>query len=368
MKVDDRRVFWIALNLVLAERPDIFRKVIQEFHSVAEAFKADPGELRRLGVDEEDARRMTSSLALDQARKEVEFVEKKKYAVLILGDEDYPEYLREIFDPPFVLYCAGRADVLSEPAVAIVGARHHTPYGRAVAEKLAFDLASRGLVVVSGMARGIDSVAHWGALKGGKTIAVLGSGFGQIYPKENKLLFERIAEKGAVVSEYPLGSPPLAYHFPLRNRIISGLALGTVVVEASQRSGSLISAGFALEQNREVMAVPGNVTSELSRGSNWLIQSGAKLVRDWEDVADALPSPFREKLLSQKEREPELRPNLTPEETRIFDCLKIDSLTHIDELVDETGFSVSELLARLLEWELAGWITQHPGKCFQRRI
>jgi DNA processing protein len=366
--VDDRRVFWIALNLVLAEHPNIFRKVIQRFCPVAEAFKADPGELMRLGVDEEDARRIASSETLDRARKEVEFVEKKKYAVLILEDEEYPDYLKEIFDPPLVLYCAGRADVLSEPAVAIVGARDHTPYGRAVAEKLAFDLASRGLVVVSGMARGIDSIAHWGALRGGKTVAVLGSGFGQIYPKENRLLFERIAEKGAVVSEYPLGSPPLAHHFPLRNRIISGLALGTVVVEASLKSGSLISAGFALEQNREVMAVPGNITSELSRGSNRLIQNGAKLVRDWEDVVESLPSPFRETLLSQNERGPELKPALTPEEAKIFACLKIDSLTPIDELVDRTGFSVSELLARLLDWELRGWISQHPGKCFQRRI
>jgi len=368
VKVDDRRVSWVALNLVLAEHPNIFRKVIQHFRPPAEAFQADAAELRRLGMEGEDARRITSSLVLDEARKEVEKTEKKKYAILILEDQEYPEYLREISDPPFVLYCAGRADVLSEPSVAIVGARNHTPYGRAVAEKLAFDLASRGLVVVSGMARGIDSIAHWGALKGGKTVAVLGSGFGHVYPRENNLLFEKIAESGAVVSEYPLGSPPLGYHFPLRNRIISGLALGTVVVEATRKSGSLISAGFALEQNREVMAVPGPVTSELSQGTNWLIQNGAKLILGWEDVAEALPSPSREMLLSQKEKTTQPPPKLTAEETKIFDCLNTDSLTPIDELVDRTGFSVSELLARLLEWELRGWITQHPGKCFQRRI
>jgi DNA processing protein len=366
--VDDQRLPWVALNCVLAEYPQPFKRVVERYHPLAEVFGVGAGDLMRLGLDEKSAQKITSSWALDEARKELEKAEKKNYAVLTLEDKEYPEYLREIFDPPFVLYCAGKVEVLSELAVAMVGARKPTPYGSAVAEKLAFELASRGLVVVSGLARGIDSIAHWGAVKGGKTVAVLGSGLENLYPKENRQLFEKITAQGAVVSEYSLSSPPLGFHFPLRNRILSGLALATVVVEATRLSGSLITAHFALEQNREVMAVPGNITSELSQGTNWLIQKGAVLVRDWTDIAENLPSPLRENLLAQKREEKVSRPNLSPEDDRIFRCLKTDSLVQIDELVEQTGYSVSELLARLLAWELEGWIVQCPGKYFQRRI
>ena len=190
-------------------------------------------------------------------------------------DAAYPPLLREIYDPPLVLYVSGRPETLAGPAVAIVGARRPTPYGRAVARRLAGDLASRGLVVVSGLARGIDTCAHSGAVEaGGRTVAVLGSGLDEIYPPENRDLAAKVGETGAVVTELPLGAPPLGFHFPLRNRIISGLATGLVVVEAARQSGSLITARLALEENREVMAVPGNVTSGLSEGTNGLIRSG----------------------------------------------------------------------------------------------
>jgi DNA processing protein len=257
---------------------------------------------------------------------------------------------------------------LKGPAVSVVGARKPSPYGRAVAERLARDLASRGLVIVSGLARGVDSIAHWGALEGGKTVAVLGSGLENIYPRENRALFEKIIEQGAVVSEFPPKSPPLGFHFPLRNRIISGLSYAVVVVEATKKSGSLISARLALEQNREVMAVPGNITSELSLGTNLLIQAGAKLVESWEDVVEELPSPLKEQLLNQKEEEMEERPSMSEQEKRVFEHLKPDSLTHVDELVDETEFSVSETLSFLLNLELKGLIYQRPGKYFQRRL
>lgn len=366
--MEDKRKYWVALNLVLSEKLKLAKKVVDRFPLLAEAFQAPKRELFDLGLKEEEVEKISSSRILDQAAREIERLEKKKYSLLTLDDKGYPDALREIFDPPFVLYCAGRVEVLNEPGVSIVGAREHSPYGKAVAEKLAFDLASRGIVIMSGLARGIDSIAHWGALQGGKTIAVLGSGLENIYPRENRSLFQKIMEKGAVISEFPLDSPPLGSHFPVRNRIISGLCLALVVVEASRKSGSLITAHLALEQNREVMAVPGNVTSELSQGTNWLIKSGAKPVSSWEDVAEELPSPLKERLLSQKEELKVEPQELSAEEKKIFECLQADTLTHIDELVEKTEFSVSELLTLLLHLELKSLILQSPGKYFQRRI
>ncbi len=367
IKLEDKRSYWVALNLVLAESLKAAKKVVDHFPDISDAFKARSGELVRLGIDEERARLLTSPKLLDRACREIERLERKKYSILTLEDERYPEYLKEIFDPPLVLYCAGKVEALKGPAVSVVGARKPSAYGRAAAEKLARDLASRGLVIVSGMALGVDSIAHCGALEGGRTVAVLGSGLENVYPKENRSLFNKIMENGAVVSEFPAESLPLGFHFPIRNRIISGLSMALVVVEATRRSGSLISARLALEQNREVMAVPGNITSELSQGTNWLIKTGAKLVESWEDVAEELLSPLREELLSQKEEETEEPLTMSPEEKKIFGMLKSDSLTHIDDLVEGTEFSVSEILSILLNLELGGWIVQRPGKYFQRR-
>jgi len=365
--VEDNRKYWVAFNLVFAEKLKLAKKIYEHFPSLEEVFKAGKQELIALGANKEQAQRVASPGILDQASKEIERLERKNYSLLTLEDKEYPQYLREIFDPPYVLYYAGNIEVLKGPAVSIVGTRKPTPYGRAVAEKLAGDLASRGLVIVSGLARGIDSIVHWGALKGGQTVAVLGSGLENIYPRENKPLFENIKDKGVVISEFPLKAPPVGFHFPIRNRIISGLSMALVVVEAAKRSGTLISARLALEQNREVMAIPGTVTSDYSQGTNWLIKTGAKLVDTWEDVAEELPSPLKEKLLSQKEEKKSL-PALKPEEKNVLDCLREDSQTHIDELVEKTEFSVSELLAILLNLELKGLISQSPGKYFQRRI
>ncbi len=368
MTLDDNRKYWIALNSVLAEKLKATKKVLHHFPAVVDVFNATKQDFISLGLDEADAQALTSPRLLDHAEREIERLEKKKYSILTFEDGNYPEYLRETFDPPFVLYCAGRVEALKGPAVSVVGARKPSPYGRAVAERLARDLASRGLVIVSGLAHGVDSIAHWGALEGGKTVAVLGSGLENIYPRENRALFEKIIEQGAAISEFPLKSPPLGFHFPIRNRIISGLSHAVVVVEATKKSGSLISARLALEQNREVMAVPGNITSELSLGTNWLIQTGAKLVKSWEDVVEEFPSPLKEQLLIQKEEKMEDRPSMNAQEKRIFEYLKPDSLTHVDELVDETEFSVSEALSFLLNLELKGLIYQRPGKYFQRRL
>jgi DNA processing protein len=366
--VEDRRVYWVALNLVLADYLRPLQKIMDHFGAPEAVFTASQTDLEALGLERDRAQRLASPSLLDEAARVLAAVEKAGFTLLTRDMPAYPALLREIFDPPFVLYVAGNPDVLSEPAVAVVGARRPTPLGRAVAERLAKDLATGGLVVVSGLAVGIDSLAHWGALQAGRTIAVLGSGFDEIYPKENKGLFRKIAESGAVVSEFPPAAKPLAYRFPLRNRVISGLATAVVVVEATRRSGSLITARLALEQNREVMAVPGNITSSLSAGTNWLIKTGAKLVETWEDVVEEFPSPLREKLLSSKKEERADAPEISPEEKRILDVLKTDELTHIDELVETTDVSVSEMLAGLLGLELKGLVRQAPGKCFQRSL
>jgi DNA processing protein len=368
LKVEDRRVLWVALNLVLSDNLRAAKKAVEYFPALTDIFRASPQDLVALGLKEEEAQELSSPGLIGKASRVLARTGKKGYSVLTLEDEAYPENLREIYDPPFVLYCAGRTEVLKEPGVCVVGARNPTPYGRAAAEKLAKDLAALGLVVVSGMARGIDSIAHWGALQEGKTVAVLGSGLENIYPRENKSLFRKISEGGAVVSEFPPDSPPLGFHFPLRNRIISGLSLAVVVVEASRKSGSLITARLGLEQNREVMAVPGNVTSDLSLGANWLIKSGAKLVETWEDVVEELPCPLRERFLSRKKEEKRSLPEMSPAEKRLFDGLKPDELTHIDELIERSDVSVSEILALLLNLELKGLIYQAPGKYFQRSL
>ena len=367
MTVEDGRVPWIALNACVCENPRAARILLKAFPSAEDVFAAKAADIRALGVPEESVARITEPGVLDRARKELERVEKKAYHLMTFEDDGYPELLKEIYDPPLVLYVSGRAEILKEPSVAVVGARRPTPYGRAVARKLAGDLASRGVVVVSGLARGIDACAHWGALESGRTVAVLGSGLGDVYPPENKVLAEKAAESGAVVTEYPLDSAPLPFHFPLRNRIISGLARGLVVVEASRRSGSLISARLALEENREVMAVPGNITSDLSLGANWLIQSGAKLVTGWTDVAEVLPPEVRDGLLSRREKVAETEA-LSGQEEAVLGRIPADAEVHIDGIAEVTGLSISELLGLLLGLELKGLVVQNPGKHYQRRM
>jgi DNA processing protein len=364
----DGRILRVALNLVLSDSLRSAQKVVAHYPALEEIFRASAEELRSLGVEEEKARDLASPSLLDRASETLSWLDKKGYFLLTIDDEEYPDALKEIFDPPFVLYGAGRPGILREPSVAVVGARRPTPYGRAVAEKLAGDLAANGLVVVSGLARGIDSIAHWGALESGRTVAVLGSGLDDVYPPENKGLYRKIAERGAVITEFPPRMPALGFHFPLRNRIISGLSLATLVVEATRQSGSLITARLALEQNREVMAVPGNLTSGLSRGANWLIKSGAKLVETWEDVVEELPLPLRESLLAPKAREKRTVPAMSPEERKVFDRLSAEALIHIDELVEAADASVSEMLGLLLSLELKGLVRQVPGKYFQRSL
>ncbi len=366
--LEEDLIYWIAVNNVLSEYLEPTRKIIDHFSPIKKVLSAERKDLLSLGLDKKTVGVLLSSKSLDQAKKEIDWLKKKGYTPLSFRDQRYPALLRETFNPPLVLYCAGRVETLEKPSVSMVGARKPTPYGRAVAENLASQLASKGLVIVSGMARGVDSIAHWGALKGGRTIAVLGSGLNNIYPPENRRLFNKITETGAVVTEYSKDRPPLGRHFPMRNRIISGLSLASVVLEATLKSGSLITARLALDQNREVMAVPGNITSKLSQGTNWLIQNGAKAITSWEDVVEEFPEPYKEQFSQKKHKMKEIGPSLSPREKIIYDLLKTDSITHIDELVTASSLSVPEALSVLLKLELEDMIHQSPGKFYQRKL
>jgi DNA processing protein len=275
--------------------------------------------------------------------------------------------LKDIYDPPALLYLRGALRREDELAVAIVGSRKTSAYGREVTERIGRDLARHGVTVVSGMARGIDSVAHKGALQGGgRTIAVLGCGVDVIYPSENRNLFHQIIEQGAVLSEFPMGSPPEAGHFPRRNRIISGLSIGVVIVQASGESGSLITAGYALEQGREVFAVPGNIGAEGSRGTNQLIKEGAKLVESSEDILEeVLPQWRREGETAQKGGDAVL--TLTEAEKCLYGLLDETPL-HIDALIRESQLDPGSVSSLLLNLELKGLISQWPGKCFSKKM
>jgi DNA processing protein len=295
-------------------------------------------------------------------------------AVLPFNEPRYPPLLREIFDPPLVLYARGDFALLQHPAVAIVGSRRPTAYGKAVAQRLAVDLAARGLGIISGLARGIDSAAHQGALDaGGKTIAVLGAGMDVVYPAENKKLFAAIAERGLLLSEFPLGAFPAPQNFPIRNRIISGLSAGVVVVEAAQYSGSLITARLAMEQNREVFGVPGSLMNKNSWGPHVLIKQGAKLLQDWQDVVEELPPEVRRRLipLADATREGQgaslFSESLSETERAIYGLLKADEPFHIDGILEALPrCSSSEVLATLLELEFKNLVRQLPGKNFVR--
>ncbi|MGB7493526.1 MAG: DNA-processing protein DprA [Candidatus Acidiferrum sp.] len=278
----------------------------------------------------------------------------------------------QIYDPPALLYVRGHVSVLNAPCLSIVGTRRPTVYGTQIAERMGRDLAKRGLVIVSGLARGVDALAHTGATSaGGRAIGVLGTGIDVCYPKENKKLFERVLETGAIISELPTGSHPAPENFPVRKRIIAGMPLGVLIVEGKQYSGSLITARLALEFGREVFGVPGNVTQEVSFAPNLLIKQGAKLVTKAEDVIEELPTPIKAALVQAEAVESEQRnllasDGLNPSEKRIYELLSAEETRHIDDLVETTGLNSSEVLATLFELEMKGIIRQLPGKQFTK--
>jgi len=347
-------------------------RLVDAVGSAEGVFHASATELEALGVASHVVRNLATGTVFDQAIKEADQARQQGASLITIRDEAFPAPLREIFDPPLTLYFRGNPALMKDPSLAIVGSRRPTAYGRAMAQRLANDLAARGLAIVSGMARGIDSAAHQGALDAaGKTVAVLGSGIDVVYPAENKKLYEQIAANGLLLSEFPLGAFPAPQNFPIRNRIISGLALGVLVVEAAQYSGSLITARLAMEQNREVFAVPGSVTNKNSWGPHILIKQGAKLVQDWQDVIEEMPPEVRQRLVpmgdatKSEEGASLFVESLTETERAIFGLLRVDEPVHIDAILEALPqLSSSEVLATLLELEFKNLVRQLPGKNF----
>jgi len=365
---------WLALVLTPGMGPIRGHRLVQHFGGVERVFVASLTELEAAGLPAASAQSI--ALGKSSSLAEEEFMKSRDASAELVSFEDhrYPARLKEIYDPPLVLYVRGNAELLSEPGLGVVGTRHPTPYGMGMAERLSNDLASRGLVIVSGMARGVDTHAHRGALNGkGKTVAVWGTGIDVPYPRDNRRIAEAIvAGGGTLVSEFPVGTFAAPQNFPIRNRIISGLSLGVLVVEAGEYSGTRITARCALEQGRDIFAVPGNVTNRNSWGPNTLIKQGAKLTATWEDVWEELPADVKLQLEanwrveSPKPAEASLFADskLSPHEKRIYALLKPDEATQLDVIIEklEGEISSSEIFSALFELELAGKIKPLPGK------
>jgi DNA processing protein len=372
-----RKLYWIALTLTTGLGATRCRNLVTHFGGVENVFHAGLTDLEGAGLAAPSAQAIANGKSLAAAEEEMIRATSIGAEIVTLDDEAYPPQLNEIYDPPPSLHVRGDVSVLTEPGIAMVGTRHPTPYGLGMAERLACDLGARGLIIFSGMARGIDTAAHRGCLAGkGKTVAVFGTGVDVIYPRENeKLAGQIIAQGGALVSEFAVGSFAAPQNFPIRNRIISGLAAGVLVVEAGEYSGTRITSRCALEQNRELFAVPGNVTNRNSWTPNTLIKQGAKLTATWEDVWEELPPAIRSRLAPANAATAEAPPslfdaaaNMSPHEKRIFGMLRADEAVHIDQIVEklEQQISSSEIFAALFELELAGKIRQLPGKNYVR--
>ncbi len=371
---------WIALNMIRGIGSRTANQLIDRLGSPAQIFAASRLSLEKEGLKPETIRELHDSEILEKANAEIERLEQLGARVVTLNDEEYPPLLREIHDPPIALYVRGDLKkACDQPCLAVVGSRRSSTYGLNAAQSLSRDLAANGLTIISGMARGIDASAHRGALEaGGLTIAVVGTGLEMTYPKEHKKLEDEIAASGAVISEFPLGTPPLPQNFPYRNRVLSGLGFGVLIVEAAEHSGSLITARLAYEQGREVFAVPGNITSQTSFGPNYLIKDGAKLVQQWQDVVEELPRDVKEKILGvrrpkQDDEQSNVQPifeavALTEDERRVFDLLTADVPSHVDQLLISSGMNSSELMTALLGLEMKDRIKQLPGKSFIKRM
>jgi DNA processing protein len=369
----DQYLGWLALALTPGLGARMAGKLLRHFGSPQAIFNASLTALEAQRLPVAVSQAIHTRQPLSAAAKELAQAEAAGCRLLTWEEPEYPARLREIYDPPPLLYVLGNAELLNRHVISIVGARRPTPYGNQMAERLARDLADRGIVVASGLARGIDSSAHKGALSSavGGTIGILGCGIDVVYPKENKKIFEEMTRRGAIISEFPMGTFPAPQNFPIRNRIISGMALGVVVVEGAQYSGSLITARLAMEFGREVYGVPGNATQPSSFGPNQLIKQGAKLVTSWEDVIEELPTPVRAELIpveaaTSEERSLLIEEALGPIERPLYEILSLDQARQIDEIVELSGLSSSEVLAALFDLELKGVVRQLPGKQFLR--
>jgi DNA processing protein len=376
--LDENRLAWLAMVLTPGLGPRRIVEAMRKLDYAGCLFELPLTGLEALQLPAPAAQFIFDGKARRVAEAEWEASARQGALIMTRNCPAYPERLREIYDPPPVLWVRGDASLLARSSLAIVGTRHPSPYGSGVAEMIARDLSVRRLLIVSGMARGIDTCAHKGALAARMpTVAVWGTGMDVVYPKENKKLAEQILEfGGAIVSEMPLGTFPAPQNFPRRNRIISGISIGVLVVEASENSGTRVTARCAEEQNRDVFAIPGNVTSKNSWTPNTLIKQGAKLVASWEDVWEELPSDVRIQLegeqdvASKADAGASLLPDpiLRPEEAMVLEHLRADESLQIDEILSllETELTSSEVFTALFELEMAGRVRQLPGKNYVR--
>jgi len=376
---------WLRLHLTNQVGPATFTKLMNFFESIDEVLDATAGQLARVpGLGQKTAQRIVASRDTVDVDAEISQAEKMGVQIISRDCEDYPAQLLKISDPPPILYVKGELSRSDGLAVAVVGSRYCSPYGQEQASRLSHLLAAAGFTIVSGLACGVDAAAHRGALAvKGRTIAVQGCGLGQIYPPENKNLADQISKSGAVISELPLSFAPLSQMFPARNRIISGLSLGTIVAEARLRSGALITAREAMDQNREVMAIPGRIDAPGSGGPHQLIKDGAQLVESVEDVMDALGQigdllkVHTRKTTSKAEGSREaalfappsdkLQLKLTDIESTIMSNLEKDPI-NVDEIVSRTGRSAGEINAALTLLQLKGLVKQLPGSYYQSRV
>jgi len=345
----------------------VLKRLFERFLDVKAIFEADFFDLMGVeGLRKGIARRILDGGLPERAEKEMRKAENAGAKVLTYQDPDYPVLLRELHNPPMVLFVKGRKIPLEQTFVGLVGSRNPTHYGLKAAQKISMDLAKRGVGVVSGLARGIDAAAHGGCLRGeGFTVGVLGTGIDVVYPKSNGKLFEEMIHKGAVVSEFPMGTAPEPRNFPIRNRVISGLSRGVAVVEAARKSGSLITAALALEQNREIFAVPGSIDSFKSAGTHWLIKQGAKLIENADDILDELWF-LKEGMRTQKPRKATLpQGRMESVERGIYDLIE-DYPIHIDQIARTVSMDAGRLAMILLKMELNGIIRQLPGKMYIR--
>lgn len=364
---------WLALCLTKGIAARLSARLLRQFGSPEAVFSAPLRQLEACELPAATAQTVAKKEGFRRAEKEVAALRSIPNAHLINWTEsDFPQTLLQIYDPPVLLYLRGDPQILNAPSLAIVGTRRPTLYGTQMADRLARELAARGIVIVSGLARGIDAIAHQGAMAvQGRAIGVLGTGIDICYPKENKKLYEKVLERGAILSEFPLGTHPAPENFPVRNRIVAGMPLGAIIVEGAQYSGSLITARLAMEFGREVFGVPGNVTQAVSFAPNLLIKQGAKLVTCGEDVIEELPTPVRAALTKPDQPEFEQRnllvaASLTGSGQKIYAQLSSDEPRPIDDIVENTGLNSSDVLATLFELEMKGFVRQLPGKLFSK--
>jgi DNA processing protein len=369
---------WLALRLIPGLGCRKASQVLSQFRTPQGIFRASRSDLESSGLSGSVAQTIASGCTFEDAVDQQQKMLETGALLIPISDPRYPQRLKEIFDPPIVLFVRGRVELLHSVMLGVVGTRRPTAYGIAATQRLSPDLAHAGLTIVSGMARGIDTAAHRSALEvGGDTAAVFGCGVDLIYPAENRKLSTEIAEKGLLVSEFPMGSPAYPQNFPIRNRVISGMSVGVLIVEGAQYSGSAITAKMALEQQREVFAVPGNITSKMSWGPNLLVKQGAKLVQEWNDVLVELPADIRRALIAKAQTrcgQISLETNsedaaghgeIGPAGRSLLAQLKHDLPIHIDQLIETFDtLTPSEIVAGLFELELLGMVRQLPGKNF----